>query len=514
MIKKNLNLKLNMNRFRILKLLFIFVSVSLYLSGSTLLLLSTSAQNKSIYKVGERLTYNISFEKFNDAAYAEIYVVSKGKLEGKDAIELSAKIKTVDLVSAAFYLFDETRSTFVSEQTGLPFYVRTATKTSGFPKEKISNFLNSPTTNYDLLSMIYKVRETGGAGSFSVSENDEVYNFDFAATGGEVVKTVESEYETTLSTVQSSYLTEHGITNFRVNFTNDERKIPVQIRFKTEKGEFKAVIASIQMLKPTPTPEDSPSITPTPTPIPTRTPVPTPKPYVDNQPLSPDLPFVLGEALEFRVTNNGQSFGKVILLAKERKKFRNLDSLLLTAKVSEVGQGNSILNLQDSIEAQVDANTLLPSQVQIKLIGGLSIFNQTTIFNQDRGIVRFNGAKSVSVPNGTHSILSLAYAVRNFNLRPSLDPKNPINDTRVALFLGSRPYVLTLRPSNTTLESQDGKKVPAQLISIRTGDRNIDSLNLRLWLSVNRKRLPLRFAFGSYQADLIQTKIISPTKPQ
>lgn len=511
MEKTKLSLNQNIKRFRVLKLLFIFAALSLFLCGSTILL-STSAQNKSTYKVGERLTYNISFEKFNDAAYAEIYVVSRGKLEGKDAVELSAKIKTANVVSAAFYLFDEVRSTFVDEQTGLPLYVRKTNNASGFPKEKISNFLNSPTTNYDLLSMIYKVREAGGAGSFSVLENEKVYNFDFAATGGEVVKTVESEFETTLSTVQSTYLTEQGITNFRVNFSNDERRIPVQIRFQTKKGEFNAIIASIQMLKPTPTPDDSPKITPTPIPVPTRTPRPTPKPYIDNQPLSQELPFLLGETLEFKVINRGQDFGKVTLQAKERKKFQNVDSLLLTAKVSEIGQGNQVFNLQDSIDAQVDPFTLLPKQLKINLKSSLSIFNQTAVFNQARGIVAYQGAKSVSVPNGTHSILSLAYAIRNFNLKPSLDAKNPINDTRVALFLGSKAYVLTLRPSNTTLETPDGKKIPAQLVSIRTGNRSIDRLNLRLWLSVDRKRLPLRFAVGTYQADLIQSEITAPAR--
>lgn len=500
-------------KFRVFRYLVIFSAVSLCLFGTVTLISQNqivSSQTKSPYKIGERLTYNISFENFENAAYAEIYVVSRGKLQGKDTVELSAKLKSVDLLSAAFYLFDDIRSTFVSSQTGLPFYVRTTSNTSGLPKENISNYLESPTTNYDLLSMIYKVRESGGAGSFSVEENEKVYNFDFAATGGEKIETDAGEFETIVSTAQSEYLTELGVTDFRVNFTDDDRKIPVAIRFRTKKGKFDAKLASIQMLEPEATPEPTSTPKKTPTPKPTRTPKPTPIPYVPNQTLSNELPFLLGERLVYSLRNGTQNLGKIFLEAKERKEFQGVDSLKLVAGVLNANAASPLLGSQDSIVAQVDPDTLSPRRIIVKLNKSLSIFNQTAIFNQNRGIVNFGRTQSVDVPVGTHSILSLAYAIRSFNLRAGLDSKNPINDTRVAVFVGSKAYVLTLRPSNATIESRDGKKIPAQIISIRTGNRNIDRLNLRLWLSRDRKRLPLRFTIGRYQADLIETKTMLP----
>ncbi len=507
--EKILTLNFNMKQYRNLKLLFIFLSAALFLSSS-IILLTTSAQTKSPYQIGERLTYNISFEKFENAAYAEIYTVSKGKLDGKDAVELSAKIKSDGLVSAAFYLIDEARSTFISEQTGLPLYIRNLSKTSGLPKEHISNFLTSPTTNYDLLSLIYKVRISGGAGSFSVQENEKTYNFDFAATGGEVVKTDAGEFETTISTVQSTYLTELGITNFRINFTNDESKTPVLIRLKTEKGSFNAKIASIQNLKPEVETTTSPIVTPTVIKTITPTPTPTPQPYIDNEKLSEELPFVLGETLEYRVTKDNQFAGKVVLQVAERKEFDQEDSLKLVVGMSELGQNNQIFNIQDSIEAQVDPNTLAPRQTQINIKGSFNLFNQIANFNQELGIINTNSGNQINVPVGTHSPLSLAYAIRSFNLKPSLDPENPVNDTRVALFLGSQAYVLTLRPSDPSIITIEGKKVSAQMITIRTDDKAFEQLNVRLWLSNDKQRLPLRFNIGSYQADLISTKFIPP----
>jgi hypothetical protein len=508
--RKKTNLNPFMKSIRIFKPLCLILAGFFFLGGS-LILFKTSAQTEKPFDVGERLTYNVSFEKFENAAYAEMYVVSRGKLDGKESVELSAKIKTVDLVSAAFYLFDEARSTFVSESTGLPMYIRSVSNTSGLPKEKISNFLGSPSLHYDLLSVIYKARNSGGAGSFSVLENEQIYNFDFAPLGGEIVKTDAGEFDTIISGVQSTYFNELGITNLKINFTGDERRIPVLIRFTTEKGGFTAKIASIQNLEPVVTPTAAVTVTPVVVP-PTRTPTPvvTPTPYIDNQPLSPELPFDLGETLEFQVTSGPQDFGKVVLQAKERREFNDEDSLLLTAGVSEIGAGNPLFNLQDRIETQVDPFTLTPRQVEIDLKGSFSLFNQIADFDQELGLVEFDGGNQVNVPVGTHSLLSLAFAIRNFNLKPSLDSDNPVNDTRVAIFLGSKPYVLTLRPTNATIKNSEGKDVPALLVSIQTGNPSIDRLNLRLWLSNDRQRLPLRFIVGTYQADLISNKVIAP----
>ncbi len=131
-------------KFQILKLDNLTACVRYYLRLLTILFLflflvctfftrqNISAQNQvktqtlspSPFRIGERITYNISFEKFNNAAYAEIYTVSRGKLGERDAVELRAKVKTNELVSAVFYLLDESRTTFASAETGLPLYIR------------------------------------------------------------------------------------------------------------------------------------------------------------------------------------------------------------------------------------------------------------------------------------------------------------------------------------------------------------------------------------------------------
>ncbi len=478
----------------------------------------TSAQNSipvqnpppSSFRIGERLTYNISFEKYNNAAYAEIYVVSRGKLGEKDAVELQSKIKTTDFVSAAFYLFDEMRTTYAAAGTGLPLYAKKISNAGILPKETVDNYLIVPTLNYDLLTLIYQSRHTGGNGNFLLQEDERTFNVSLATGGTEKVVTGAGNFETTVSTVQSQYFTEKGITDLRINYSIDDAHLPVLVRFKTAKGDFRAAIASIQVVEaentgePTSVPVQTPRLPVTPKPS------ATPTPYVENAPLLPDLPFTLGETLDYQISNDGKFLGIVTLQAKERKQFLGLDSLLLTAIVTESQPNQQILNLNDSIKAQVNPDSLAPQQIEFKFSGIFSANNQTTRFDQKAGSAVYNGVNPVFIPVGTHSILSLAYAVRSFNLKPSKDEKNPVNDTRVAVFLGSDANIFVLRPSTADIINLKGERISAQLISVATGDPQIDLLNLRVWLSLDEKRTPLRFSLGSYQADLVAEKQIPP----
>ncbi len=478
---------------------FILKSVSAQNAGKTETLPPTP------FRIGERLTYNVSFGRFKNAGFAEIAVVSRGKLGEKDAIELHSKFKTNELVAAAFYLLDESRITYAAADSGLPLYIRKSSNAGIFPEETINNFLVTPTPNFDLLTLVYRIRNAGGIGSFLMQEDDKVYAVNAQTTVSETLKTDAGEFETTISTIQSDYFTERGFKDFRVNFSSGEEKIPVLVRFKTSKGEFRAVLASVQNVEPEP--EAQPTPVPTPRPVQTPTPKPSPTPNLGNIPLSPNLPFVLGETLEYKITSNGQGVGAFFLQARERKTIDKKDMLFLAATISKAEKGIGIFNTGDSILAQVSAETLSPFQFEVKFTGTLSSFNQSARFDQERGIASFGGTNQVLIPVNTHSLLSLVYAIRSFNLKPSKDAKNPINDTRVAVFYGTQYYVFTLRPLEAELINLSGEKISAQMITVITGNQQLDALNLRVWLSNNEKRTPLRFSIGNYQADLVSETV-------
>jgi Protein of unknown function (DUF3108) len=446
------------------------------------------------FNIGEKLTYTLSFNKNQNAGFAEIFCVSKGKLQGIDSVELRMRMKTIDFVSAAYYNIDETRMVFASIESGFPIYTKITDSANGFPLEKTRNLFLKPTQNLELLTAIYKLRKMQGIGSFTIEADETAYQLDSRSAGIASIKTELGKFETIVSSIESPYFAERGISGLTVSFTNDERKIPVLIRFKTIKGEFVATIASIQNIAPIVEEVES---TPTPksTPIPQTTPKPTPVPvkYKENQQLSPDLPFLLGEKLLYAVSSNGQTLANVTLRAKERKLIGGKDTLVLSSEFSDANASNKVFKESDSIISLNDPESLSPNRFEINLGGVFGRFNQIVQFDQNRGTAIAAGTQQ-EIPIGTYDLLSFAYAIRSFNLKRSNDSTNPVNDTRVAVFIGSKPFVFIVRPQSLETLEFLGRKISAQKVSFSTGNPNIDFLSPQLWLSNDRRRLPLKFS--------------------
>ena len=457
----------------------------------------------TFFRIGEKLSYNISFGKFSNGGYAEMYVASRGKMSGKDVVEIRSKATTQGLVGASFFLIDERRTVFAAPDTGLPLYIKRIASDGPLPMQTVSNFLKDPTPNFDLLTMIYKAREAGGVGTYPFVENDRVYTASFQTKGNEKVKTEAGGFDTTVSVVQSELFNANGIKEFKINFSNDVNRVPVLIRIKTAKGEFQASLLSVNVDEPvvvtaSPTPTPRPVTPPT---RPTPRPTPTPEVYVDNQPLSPDLGFAIGESLVYNISSAGKPLAAITVSAVERKQFQRKDSLLLTAVVTGTENGTTAFRLGDAIRAQVDPDTLAPSWYQSKFDSSFAGLNQTVTIDQKTGNVTFGAGAPFDGPVGTHCLLSLFYAMRSFNLQTSKDLTNPVNDTRVAVFWETKPYIFTLRPGNSTSLTINGQKVPAQQITVNTGIKQLDDLRIKVWLAAE-SRVPVRIVFGAYQADL------------
>ena len=320
----------------------------------------------------------------------------------------------------------------------------------------------------------------------------------------------EKEFDTNATTVESQYFGDKGITNVVVYFSNDEQKIPVQFKFRTVKGEFIATVASIQNIVPE---QDETQVAPTPKPAPTPfstpKPIATPIPYKENQSLPSEFPFTLGEKLTFAVSTNGQTIANVNLHVKERKLLFGKDNVTFTAGVSDVVSIGKFFKDSDLVSSFNDPFSLTPNRFEIKLGSIFNKFNQIVQFDQNRGVV-ISGANSFEIPIGTYDLLSFAYAIRSFNLKPSKDPSNPVNDTRVAVFVGSKAVVFTLRPQTSEQIEFQGRKISAQKISFSTGNPKFDSLSPQLWLSNDRRRLPIKFSI-TYNGKVFNVQLINVT---
>ncbi len=458
------------------------------------------------YRVGERLTYNISFDRFPNVAYAETNVISRGRINGKDAFEVQSKLRTLNFVTVGFMLVDTSRTTFVSPVDGTTLFVKNVDLSAGAPVETVTNYAEKAPGGFDLTSILFKIRASGGAGSFTLYENEKSYPVVFQTIGSETVKSDAGEFPANIVDVKSEYLTENGFSGLKISITSEGSSIPIQFRLKTGKSEMRALIASIQVAEPEPTP--TPTSVPVQTPRPTPRPSPTATPYLNNQPLT-GMPFALGETLEYRVRSGARTVGTLTLNAKERKLVGDVDSLVLSATVTNAA-GPELFRIGNIIRSNVDPDTLAPLDLEVKFDGPLLGFNQSVRFDQAASTAIVNGGSPVDLPVGTHNILSFIYAIRMFNLTLSKSSTNPVNDTRVAVFWHGKANVFTLRPAAPQQITLGEQRVSAQQISISTGNPQLDALSLKVWLSTDERRTPLRFSIGAYQLDLV-IKNESPT---
>ena len=481
----------------------IFVGVILCVAGAIAQPSRVSTATPTAFRIGERITYTLSLGGFRDVGYAETHVLSRGALSGRDAIELRSKFKTLNLFSAAFYEADEARTVFVDPASGAPIYAKRTRNPEGLPSETTNDFIKEPAAGLDLLSLLYRIRQSGGTGSASLLENGKAYSVAYTSEETESVRTPAGDFDTIVVSVQSDYFTEMGFRELLVNLSDDEARIPVMIRVRTKRYELRAVAASLQMNVPEAEAAPGPTPAPTVAPIATPTPARTPDPYIDNQPLTGDLAFDLGESLEYRVTAGGRPVGTFVMRARERRSIGGRDTLILAAAVTNAAGGNPVLAVNDSITAFVDPESLAPRQMEIKLQTGLSSLNQTVLFDPRSGTITYRGNNRVDAPVGTHSFLSLIYAMRSFSLRMSKTRDNPVNDTRVAVFWESQPYIFKLRPAAESTIEVGGEKLLTQPVSITTDNPQLDALALKVWLSTDGRRVPVRFTAGPYQADLV-----------
>jgi hypothetical protein len=154
------------------------------------------------------------------------------------------------------------------------------------------------------------------------------------------------------------------------------------------------------------------------------------------------------------------------------------------------------------IIARVDPETLSPFEVATRTSGPLATLTKILKFDQRTGAIT-SGNVRVDAPIGTHTLLSFLYAMRSFNLNPSRDSRNPVNDTRVAVFWGEKANIFMLRPTDSETITVNGQKFQAQKVAVRANDPQLDALGLTIWLSIDQSRTPLMIKLGNYQAELI-----------
>jgi Protein of unknown function (DUF3108) len=470
------------------------------------------------YKVGERLTYIVSYSNFPSAAHVEVQVVSRGNYYGRDAVQLRGHVETTELINVALFALNNDYTTYVDPLNGLPIRSQQIVREATTSTDSFHDF-NQPagtadnsskaafSGTYDFLSAFYRARalplNSGAKYNFSVRGDNEEYQIELKVVGQTVIKTNVGSFNTIATQVRALNNSLVNKLRIRIFFTDDERHVPVLITAKVGSGEIRAELAGSEFVTPpAPTPSPTPVIAATPRPSPSETPV-------QPAPREANWPFSVGEQLNYQVfigTNN-TPVGLATFQVRGRSRYFDRDGLLLAVKAQTTGAAARLFVANDQIETYVDPKAFLPYRTQQNLVEGQRRKNQTLTINQDRGTATTDKGNRIDIPVGTHDYLSFFYAVRTFNVIP---PKR----NAISLLVENEPktlFISSLKREEIQLGQQ---KVSSIAISLTTDDAESDKYQLRLWLSDDRRRLPLRITattkLGPLRADLV----ILPTVPQ
>ena len=468
--------------------------------------------SQSPYHVGERLTYNVSFSNFPDAAHVEVEVMSRGMHFGREAIQLRAHVETNGVINVALFAINTDYTTYIDPATGLPFRVEESARDAIKSADSVQDF-NQPAGNeaippkqkgfpgtYDFISAFYRARAlplaAGGVYDLTVRGQGADYQAELKVVGHDTIRTNVGSFPAIVTEVKTS---SSQLKNLKIYFSDDERHVPVLITVRIRSGELTAELAGSELIKPpveTPTP--APSII-----------APDPKPVAAPPALSENLPFKIGEQLNYQVfigTNN-TPMGSASFQVRGRQRYFDHDGVSLNVTAQTTGAAASLFVARDQIESYVDPKAFLPFRTVMNLVEGRRRLNQTLTVNQDQGVATSDAGARIEIPVGTHDYLSFFYVLRTFNFAAK-------KRHALAVLVENKPKTLFIEAQEKQVIQLGNQRIPAIGLSITTDDPEPDKYQLRLWVSDDHQRLPLRLTcttkLGPLRADLA----ILPTTPQ
>ena len=426
----------------------------------------------------------------------------------RDAIQLRAHAETKGVVNVALFAINNDYVTFIDPQTGLPFRSQETIRDAIKSTDSSQDFNQSGGTDaipskqrtfpgtYDLLSALYRARALsltpGASYSFTIRGDSTSYLAELKVTGSEVVRTNVGSFTTLAAEVKIS---DSLLKDIKIYFSDDERHVPVLLTGKVKGAKLTAEIAASEFVKPV--------ATPTPTPVPAASiapsPRPTPSPSVV---VTEQWPFKIGEQLNYQVflANSPNAVGIATFQVRNRSQYFRRDGVLLGVKAQTTGDAGRIFNANDQIDTYVDPKSLLPYRSEMRLMEGRRSLGQILTFDQERGSATSDKGPRIEVPVGTYDYVSFFYAMRLFSL-------NPGKRNAISILVENKPKTLFVSAVKKEIIQLSDQKIPSIALSLTTDDPQSDKYQLRVWISDDKRRLPLRITaateLGPVRADLV-----------
>ena len=478
-------------------LVFLLIALTPNASGQRKGDIASLPFSPGAYRVGERLTYDVSFSNFISAAHIEVRVVAFGSFFGREAILLRGHVETTGVVSVALLAINDDYVSYVDPQTGIPYRSELISREGTRATESAQDLSGGL---HDFLSAIYRVRATGLSGSSTqrvwVRNGSDEYQIELKVNGRESVKTKAGSFDAIATQVRiSNKSTSRSI---KVYFSEDERHLPVLATAKLSGGELRVELAASDVLKPVAVPQAAaPAVVPAaPTPLPPAEPVVSVTDHsLDN------LPFKIGEQLNYQIFlgTMTQPAGTATFQVRARSKNFSRDGLHYTVQAQTSQAAQRLFVANDQISSYVDVKTLLPFRTELKLVEGRSRLNRILSINQDYGVATTDHNEKIEIPVGTHDYLSFFYLARTFNLAP---PRR----NAVSLLVNNKPTTLVITSLKRETIQLGSQSIPAIQVSLTTDHPQPDKFQLRGWISDDKRRLPLRLTavteLGEVRADL------------
>lgn len=468
---------------------------------------------QSPYRVGERLTYNVSFSNFPSAAHVEVEVASRGNHFGREAIQLRGHVETTGVINVALFAINNDYVTYIDPETGLPFRseetvrdaIRNTDSVQDFNQpggnEAIPPKQKAPPGTFDFLSVFYRARalplNDGGVYNFTVRGEGGEYQAEMKVTGRETIRTNVGSFPTIVTQIKVS---DSPLRSLRAYFSDDAGHVPVLILARVKAGELRAELAGSELIKP-------PGETATPTPPIVAAPLPATPPTPP--PLSSNFPFKIGEELNYQVFIGGSNtpLGIASFQVRGRSRYFERDGLFLTVTAQTTNAAARIFVARDQIDSYVDPKSLLPYRTSMNLVEGSRRLTQVLTTNQDAGMVTSDKGARIEIPVGTHDYVSFFYVLRTIT---AISGKKSV----VSMLVENEPKTIFIDPLPRESIQLGPRRVQAIPLKLTTDDPEPDKYQLRMWLSDDLQRLPLRLTcitkLGPLRADLA----ILPTTPQ
>lgn len=481
-----------------------------------------SAYTGSPLRVGERLSYNITFSEFSTAARMEMEVVEQGVFFGQDSYQIKTKTETLGQVRSLFGDIDHQYTSYVNPKTAMPYRLMSSIRQGAKKEDETVVFdqakqqavfsneeaINIPRDTYDLTSLLYALRLSSfaenGKQKFTVLFGKEIIEFEAVNKGRERLTTQTGPYtaiQIKLYPQNKKYSKYRGY----VWFSDDAQRLPLIIKASLSFGEIRADLTSATIaVRPATTLtrvkewiDESGNIrTPGGT-VPMNTgdkpgssPVGDPKGQKNYSPSAPlpNLPFVVGERLSYEIAW-GQfiSVGKASFEVRQQGMLGQNRVFELYGEASTIGPARTLVNVNDQASSYVLVDSLLPVKTDLRLREGRRSKIITANYDWSKKTALLSSGTEVSIQAGTLDLISLFYSVRASELKIGATYNFPLLDANHRLYLVKINVV-----KQETIGGPMGTRDSLQLDVLTPEPTPV--LLAQVWVSNDAKHLPLYFA--------------------